>query len=101
MDTTTALAVLADALERCRRQDMRTAQVYAALDFLETRAAQKWPFDQFRDALEDSDKDEEGRWQIMNASLNGIRLALMPTTSRSEPTRKREWVFEPGRPKKR
>jgi hypothetical protein len=101
MDTATALAVLADALERCRRQDMRTATVYAALAFLETRAAHRWPLDQFRAALEDNDDDEEGRWQIMNASFNGIQLAVMPNPNRSEPTSKREWVFEPGLPKKR
>jgi hypothetical protein len=75
---------------------MRTPDVCAALDFLAARATVKWPFDQFQTAL-DSDH-EEGRWQTLNASLNGIRLALTPATAkRSESTRepKREWVFEP------
>lgn len=92
MDKTTALAVLKDALERCRREDMRTTEVYRALDFLEPHAVRKWPFDQFRDALENS-TSEEGRWQVLNASLNAIKLALM---NQPESTgKRREWVFEP------
>ena len=47
MEKTAALSMLEDALERCRRQDMRTAEVYRALDFLEAHAVRKWPFDQF------------------------------------------------------
>jgi hypothetical protein len=96
MNKTTALAVLEDALERCRREDMRTAEVYGALDFLEAHALRKWPFDQFRDALENS-TSEEGRRQVLNASVNGIRLALMPSTAnRPESSgKRREWVFEP------
>jgi hypothetical protein len=35
MDKTTVLAVLEDAFERCKREDMRTTEVYGALDFLE------------------------------------------------------------------
>jgi hypothetical protein len=48
IDVTTALALLQDALDRCRDEDMRTPEVFAALDFLEARASVKWPFDQFR-----------------------------------------------------
>jgi hypothetical protein len=104
MDTRTALNILTDALEHCRKKDMRTPDVSAALDFLAKRASAKWPFDQFQRAL-DSDH-EEGRWQTLNASLNAIRLALTPATvNRSESTRerKREWVFEPDprRPRKK
>jgi hypothetical protein len=109
MDTTTALAILTDALERCRVEDMRTPDVSAALDFLAARATVKWPFEQFRDSLKDTGSDlweVEGRWQVLNASLNGIKLALMPSTpTRSESTKgpKREWVFEPppSRPNKK
>lgn len=68
MDTAlSALAVLTDALERCRDEDMRTPQVTAALDFLAVRADRQWPFEQFRKALDDD--NEEGRWQNLNASL--------------------------------
>jgi hypothetical protein len=74
MNTTTALAVLTDARDRCRKEDMRTAEVFAALDFLEARATRKWPFDQFRKSLDS--RDPEGRWQTVNASLNAVRLAV-------------------------
>ena len=47
-----ALAILQDALARCRAEDMRTPEVWAAIDFLEARANPKWPFKQFREALE-------------------------------------------------
>jgi len=69
-----ALAVLTDALARYRDKDMRTAEVTAALEFLAVRADPQWPFEQFRTALDSA--NEEGRWQNLNASLNGIRLAI-------------------------
>jgi hypothetical protein len=47
-----ALAILEDALDRCRTEDLCTSEVLAALDFLEARANQKWPFKQFRETLE-------------------------------------------------
>jgi hypothetical protein len=66
--------VLVHALERCRDEDMRTAKTFASLDLLEARATAKWPFEQFRKAL-DGD-NAEGRWQNLNASLNGIKLSV-------------------------
>ena len=105
MDVTTALAVLEDAFQRCRDEDMRTAEVYTALDFLEARASVKWPFEQFRESLNSAGSESweaEGRWQTLNASLNAIRLAITRTpANQAEPSRKREWVFEPDRPKKK
>ena len=74
-----ALAVLQDALNRCRHEDMRTPEVLAALDLLETNADPKWPFAQFQEALDgyrSREWEQEGRWQTLNASLNGIRLAV-------------------------
>lgn len=79
MDVKTALAILQDALDRCRREDMRTAEVDAALNFLEQRASRKWPFKQFRESLDQYNTDplkEEGRWQQVNASLNAVPLAV-------------------------
>jgi hypothetical protein len=58
---------------------LRTPEVLAALDFLEARANPKWSFKQFREALEWSasmDWEIESRWQTLNASLNGIKLAV-------------------------
>ena len=77
-DVETALDVPTDALNRCRREDMRTPEVFAALDFFEPRASHKWPFDQLRKSL--NSDNEEGRWQNFNASLNGIRLAVQQKT---------------------
>ena len=78
-DLHAALAVLQDALNRCRHENMRTPEVLAALDLLETNADPKWPFAQFREALDgyrSREWEQEGRWQTLNASLNGIRLAV-------------------------
>jgi hypothetical protein len=74
-----ALAILQDALDCSHTEDIRTPEVFAALDFLAARATAKWPFKQFREALEGSvsqDWEIEGRRQILNASLNGIRRAV-------------------------
>ena len=79
MDTTRALSVLSNALDRCREEDVRTPEVFGALDLLAARASVKWPFDQFREALENTGSEgweQEGRWQVLNASLNGIRRAV-------------------------
>jgi hypothetical protein len=58
----------------------------------------KWPFGQFRkELLNDSGSlfvDQEGRWQVLNASLNGIKLALTGAQRERTRGRKREWVFE-------
>jgi hypothetical protein len=47
MDPTTALNVLADALARCRNEDMRTVEVYAALDALAAMQSLKGPLNNF------------------------------------------------------
>jgi hypothetical protein len=75
-----ALAALADAVSRCRVEDLRNMQgVCAALDFLERHADERWPFEQFREALADAGMDgpkPEARWQVLNASLNAIKRAV-------------------------
>jgi hypothetical protein len=74
LDVETAIAVLEEALNRCRREDVRTPEVFAALDFLQPRVSSKWPFEQFRKSLDSN--NEAGRWQNVNASLNAVRLAV-------------------------
>jgi hypothetical protein len=73
-----ALTILEDAHRRCGTEDMRTPEVYAALQQLEPHASELWPFDQFRRALGEPGTpftpDAAGRGQLVNASLNGIRL---------------------------
>lgn len=80
MGKTTALSVLQSVLDRCRSEDIRTPEVYAALDFLAAQTIVKWPFDQFREALLEDCGSEgwevEGRRQMLNASLNGIKRLL-------------------------
>ena len=66
------LDILADALNRCQNEDVRTPDVMAALDELAKTARVQWPFDQFRRALDYERGD--ARWQNANASLNAIRL---------------------------
>ncbi len=69
-----ALAVLEDTLNRCSDEDMRSAQVFAALDYLEGKTPRNWPFEQFRRAL--NIERAEDRWQTANAAMNGSRPAL-------------------------
>jgi hypothetical protein len=98
VDTTTALAVLTEAFDRCRNEDIRTPEVFAALDFLAARATVKWPFEQFRESLNNTGSElwqREGRWQVLNASLSGIKLALAGARPDATGKQKRQWVFEP------
>lgn len=44
MDATTAMAVLSDAFSRCRWEDMRTPEVFSALDTLGKIVNVDWPF---------------------------------------------------------
>jgi len=75
-----ALAGLEDAVRRCRGEDVRYGTgISAALSFLELRAEEKWPFEQFRKALEDPGMEgtkPKARWQVLNASLNAIKRAV-------------------------
>jgi hypothetical protein len=65
MDTLTALTILEDAVRLCITENVATEEVLAALDFLGAKAAVKWPFEQFREALApkegELDLDREGR----------------------------------------
>jgi hypothetical protein len=80
MDVGTALSILEDAVTRCRlRQEIPTAEVQRALDFLARGAFHSWPIDQFRKALERSRAEEfelQGQYQVLNASLNAIKLTV-------------------------
>jgi hypothetical protein len=77
MTVASALAVLENAINAT---DVRNEEVLAALDFLEAQATVKWPFGQYRNALSTEhrnlDVDKEGRRQVLNASLNGIKRVV-------------------------
>ena len=79
-DKQAALAVLQNAVERCREEDIRAPEVFAALEFLEAQSLVTWPFDQFREAVlvhpGSEDWVAEGRWQLLNAAMNGIKRAV-------------------------
>jgi hypothetical protein len=86
MDIPTAISVLEDAVKRCMTDDLQTPEVLAALDFLDGQATVKWPFDQFRESLGPKEGElnlnKEGRRQILNASLNGIKNAVLKIGTR-------------------
>ena len=75
-----ALAQLEEAVSRCREEDVRYGLgVFEALEFLALRANEQWPFEQFRGALANAGMDTtkpEARWQLLNASLNGIKRVI-------------------------
>ena len=74
-----ALAGLADAVDRCRDEDMRTPEVLASLELLARRTSTRWPFEEFKKSLNFATGDAshaEGRWQNVHASLNAIRRAV-------------------------
>jgi hypothetical protein len=82
MGVPSALIVLEDAVDRCMTDNVETPAVLVALDFLDRQATTKWPFEQFREALAPKEGElnlnREGRRQILNASLNGIKRAVLP-----------------------
>lgn len=71
-----ALAILEDALKRCRNEDMRKPEVYGAVKQLSRRSVSNGdgPFDKFRDAL--GIENEDTRWENLNTALNGIRQVV-------------------------
>ena len=78
MTVASAIAILEDAVNAT---DVHTEEVLAALDLLEARATVKWPFGQYRSAFvatehRELDVDKEGRRQVLNASLNGIKRVV-------------------------
>jgi hypothetical protein len=66
------LTVLENALNRCRLEDMRTREVRTALEYFSARLPVVWPVELFRNAL--NTQHEKARWQVMNTSLNAIRM---------------------------
>ena len=70
---------LEEAIDRCRKEDFQTLELEPPLQYLEVRVKKKWPFEQFRKTLEDSGSEGwqiERRYQMLNASLNAIKLAV-------------------------
>jgi hypothetical protein len=73
-----SLAALDDALKRCHAEDLtHSASTEAGVSFLERHATEKWPFVQFRNALEDCSTEPvkaARRWQTLQASVNALAI---------------------------
>lgn len=79
IDVSDALDILQSAVDRCGVVDIRTADTYTALTFLERRSTVRLPFNQFRSALEygtATTLDKNALWELLNASLDGIRRSV-------------------------
>ena len=73
------LSALEETLADCCAPSLPTHEVTEALTFLKNRSAIKWPFDQFREALDN--RAEAHRQQHLIVSLNAIRRVLGPDLS--------------------
>ena len=73
------LSVLEKTLAGRSEQNLPAREVNEALSFLKNRSAIKWPFDQFREALDC--RVEAHRQQHLNVSMNAIRRVLGPNLS--------------------
>ena len=74
------LAILETAVLECKKRDINTPEVKAALDLLEPYIWPKWIIPQFRyHALEhngDSYAAREGQQQVLRATFPGIRYSV-------------------------
>jgi hypothetical protein len=66
-----ALGVLQHAVSRCVDEDVRTEDVFAALEFLEAHVARRWPLDQFRRGLETT--DPYSRTHALSVAIRALR----------------------------
>ena len=79
MNVEKALFVLQFAVDRCRVEDIRQPGVYDALRFLESHSAVKWPFDNFRSAMESrrlTMQEKETHWQGLSTALGAIHRCM-------------------------
>ena len=72
-----ALAILEAAVLECKKRDVDTPEVRAALDFLEPYIRPQWLIPQYRDHVLDHDRTTEvaleGQQQVLRATFPGIR----------------------------
>lgn len=87
MTNEAAFVILEEALRKCEKENRKTDEVYAALKHLAPQArrlygerSSQWPFHQFWNSLDvepdELDYQATGRFQMVNAALNGIRLRV-------------------------
>src|SRR5262245_28286374 len=72
-----ALAILESAVLECKKRDINTPEVKAALDLLERYTYPKWLVPQFRHHVENDEREplekREGQQQVLPATFPGIR----------------------------
>jgi hypothetical protein len=72
-----ALAILEAAVLECKKRDVDTPEVKAALDFLEPYVRPQWLIPQYRDHVLGHDRTTlvalEGQQQVLRATFPGIR----------------------------
>jgi hypothetical protein len=71
-----ALAILESAVMECKKRDINTPEVKAALDLLEPYVWPKWIVPQFRYHAENEEEpleNREGQQQVLRATFPGIR----------------------------
>jgi hypothetical protein len=70
MDEMTALSILTHTLQNCFNDYTPAAEVFAALNYLASRIPVKWPFIEFRHAL------DTGELKSLDSALAAIRLLV-------------------------
>ena len=74
-----ALAILESATVECKKRDINTPEVRAALDLLEPHIRPEWLIPQFRYHLDRDpsvDVDKEGQQQVLRATFPRIRKSV-------------------------
>jgi hypothetical protein len=72
-----ALAILESATVECKKRDINTPEVRAALDLLEPHIRPEWLIPQFRYHLDPSvEVDKEGQQQVLGTTFPGIRKSV-------------------------
>jgi hypothetical protein len=72
-----ALAILESATVECKKRDINTPEVRAALDLLEPHIRPEWLIPQFRYHLDPSvEVDKEGQQQVLRATFPRIQKSV-------------------------
>ena len=80
-----ALAILEATVLECKKREVDTPEVKAALDLLEPYVWPKWVIPQFRYHAENDEteplENREGQQQVLRATFPGIRNAVRELVS--------------------
>src|SRR5215831_14022706 len=83
-----ALAILEAATLECKKREVNTPELRAALDFLQPHIQPAWLIPQFRHNLhgegEHDSTAREGQQQIFRVTFPGIRMDALASDSKAE-----------------